>query len=71
MGQLIRKLADDWGMGVLLVEHDVELVLRTADRVAVLDFGHMIAEGTPAEVRESTAVSRAYLGEEVEVTESG
>ena len=68
LGRLVRRLADEWGMGVLLIEHDVALVLETADRVVVLDFGHKIAEGTPAQIRTDAAVRRAYLGDQAPTT---
>jgi branched-chain amino acid transport system ATP-binding protein len=50
-------------MGVVLVEHRMDLVMSVCDRVVVLDFGHVIAAGTPDEVKENPAVAEAYLGE--------
>ncbi len=62
LAQLIRRLADERQMGVLLVEHDVGLVMSTCDRIVVLDFGQVIATGTPAEIRDHPKVRAAYLG---------
>jgi branched-chain amino acid transport system ATP-binding protein len=52
-------------VAVVLVEHDVSLVMRTCDRVHVLDFGSMLAAGTPAEIQSNSAVRDAYLGSTV------
>jgi ABC-type branched-subunit amino acid transport system ATPase component len=49
-------------MGVLLVEHDVPLVMSTCDRIVCIDFGRVIASGSPDEVRADEHVVRAYLG---------
>jgi sulfate-transporting ATPase len=62
LARLIRRLADERRMGVLLVEHDVSLVMSTCDRVVVLDFGRVIATGTPDEIRGDAGVRAAYLG---------
>ena len=50
------------GIAFVLVEHNVEFVLGLADRVTVLDFGKVIVEGTPAEIRNERRVQAAYLG---------
>jgi branched-chain amino acid transport system ATP-binding protein len=59
---LVRRLHCERGLTMLLVEHDVGMVMSVADRVLVLDFGRVIAVGTPEEVQRSDAVIRAYLG---------
>jgi branched-chain amino acid transport system ATP-binding protein len=60
---LIERILERQQMGVLLVEHDVELVSRLCSRVYVMDAGTVIAEGTPAEIKRDRRVVHAYLGE--------
>jgi sulfate-transporting ATPase len=66
---LLRHLADDRGMGVLLIEHDVDLVMSACDRVVAIVFGSEIVSGTPEEVRHNDALIEAYLGTPVTVDE--
>jgi len=63
-GAIVRQLVADSGVGVLLVEHDMSLVMEICDYLYTLDFGRLIFAGTPAETRASAAVQAAYLGDD-------
>jgi sulfate-transporting ATPase len=62
LADLLRHLAERSNLGILLVEHDMRLVMSVCDRITALDFGQVIAQGSPEEVRTSEAVITAYLG---------
>jgi len=63
MARFIVDLNEEWGMTVLMIEHDMGVVMDISSRVMVLDFGRRIAEGSPEEVMAHPQVRRAYLGE--------
>jgi ABC-type branched-subunit amino acid transport system ATPase component len=63
---VVRRLAEEWGMAVLVVEHDMNFVMGVCDQVMVLDFGTLIAAGSPDAVRSDPAVIAAYLGDETD-----
>lgn len=64
LGRRLRDVVDE-GVNILLVDHDMGLVLGTCDRIVVLDFGRVLASGTPEEIRRNEHVLAAYLGDDV------
>ncbi len=62
LAAVVRSVRDDHGVGVLLIDHNVTLILDVCDRIHVLDQGRTLAEGTPDEIRKNIDVANAYLG---------
>ena len=63
MARFILDVNEEWGTTIILIEHDMGVVMDISDRIAVLDMGQKIAEGTPEDVRANARVIKAYLGE--------
>ncbi len=64
LGETLKKLRDRLNLTILLVEHDMELVMNYSDYITVLNFGTVLAEGTPLQIQKNPEVIKAYLGEE-------
>ncbi|OYQ34882.1 ABC transporter ATP-binding protein [Niveispirillum lacus] len=63
LGELLQGIREQFGIGILLIEHDMGLVMGISDRIHVVEYGRKIAEGTPEQIRSDERVIKAYLGE--------
>jgi branched-chain amino acid transport system ATP-binding protein len=63
MARFILDVNEEWGVTIILIEHDMGVVMDISNRICCLDFGHKLAEGTPEEIQKNDEVTRAYLGD--------
>ena len=63
--ELIQWIREKFDLTILLIEHDMSLVMKICERIYVLNYGKMIANGTPEEIKQNEFVVKAYLGEEI------
>lgn len=68
--ELIHLIRDQFNIAIILIEHDMKLVMGLAEKIFVLDYGHLIAEGNPSDIQNNKRVIEAYLGAEAEVADA-
>jgi len=67
LSELIRLIRKEFGIAVILIEHDMNLVMEIAEKIYVLDYGNLIASGKPQEIQNNKQVIEAYLGADIDV----